>query len=126
MAGEMWLRVASLPLAEEACRMVFGEDTSRGPQALIPAALRGMLPSWPKPLDVPHKVALELPVDFDIDHELGRNERKAVVLIVNRMAVYCGQQLVGHTLRTDELGLNAIKTYWETVEAHRRRLRQAH
>lgn len=126
MAGEMWVRIASLPLAEAACMQVFGEDVIQGPKAPTPAALLAMLPQWPKPVDLAHKVALELPVDFDIGHELGRGERKAVVLVVNRVAVYCGPALIGHTIRTDELGLNAIATYWGTVEAQRKRLRQAH
>lgn len=126
MAGEMWVRVAKRPIAEEACRMVFGPDVLKGPLLATPAALLKLLPDWPLPHDGVHRVALELPVDFDIEKEMGRKERKAVVLDAHRLAIYCGPVRVGHSIRTDQLGINALQTYWETVEAHRRRLRQAH
>lgn len=128
MAGEMWVRVASRPLAEAACRQVFGEDATLGPQIAAPASLLRLLEpgQWPGPLDQPLKVALDTPVDFDIDHELGRGEVKSLVLRINRMAIYCGKELIGHALRTDALGLNALRTYWTTVEVHRSKLRQAH
>lgn len=126
--ADMWVRIASRPLAEDALRMVFGEDVARGPQLATPAALLKLLEpgQWPGSAEQPLRVALQTPVDFDISRELAKGEGKQLVLTVNRMTVYCGREALGYALRTDQLGLNAIRTYWETVEAHRRQLRQAH
>lgn len=114
-------------LAEGACRMVFGEDTSAGPVCPVPPPLLKLLEQWPRDrTDEALNVALDMPVNFDIAHEMARNEVKAVVLRLCRVTVLHRGQVVGHALRTDAAGLNALAVWRDTHEANMRRIRQAH
>lgn len=113
-------------LAERACRMVFGEDADLGPVRPAPEPLRAMLADWPGRTDQAHQVALELPITFDIGKDMGKNQAKAVVLVVCRVTVLHQGRKVGYAIRTDQAGLNAI-ALWETSwEQFKSRLRQAH
>ena len=107
-------------VAEHACRMVFGEDANLGPQRAAPEPRLKLLADWPAPPEAVGRVGLELPIDFDIGHEMMRNGRKSVVLQVNRITVMHGGQAVGYALRTDALGLNAIDQWtssWKRFKA---------
>jgi hypothetical protein len=128
MNGDMWVSVSGTQqLAERACRMVFGEDTDAGPVMATPAPLLKVLADWPKEKsDQAMDVALELPVDFDIEHEMGKGEQKAVVLRANRITVLRDGKKVGYALRTNEAGLNAIRLWGELWTAFYRRMRNAH
>lgn len=95
-------------VAEHACRKVFGEDASLGPQRDAPPPLLVLLADWPAHPEAVITVGLELPLDFDIGHDMMRDGRKAVSLRLHRLTILHGGQVVGHALRTDQLGLNAI------------------
>lgn len=117
----------SLLDAEIACRMVFGDDAGRGPVCATPKPLLALLADWPRDkTDQVVQIALDTPVDFDINAEMGRNQARAFVLNCCRVTVLHAGHTVGYALRTDTLGLNAIAAWKSTWEAHIRKIRQAH
>jgi hypothetical protein len=127
MSGDMWVSVADPALAERACRMVFGEDETKGPVIATPAPLLKALADWPKEKsDQVVQLGLELPTDFDLEREMGKAEVKAVALRCCRVTVLHAGKVVGYALRTDKLGINAIRMWERMWLAHLRRLRNAH
>jgi hypothetical protein len=118
----------TLRLAQHACRGVFGEDASKGPVLPTPEPLLEVVGQWPAgKSDEALRLALHLPVDFDpAKVSLGRNHVMAVELVACRVTVLHLGKVVGHALRTDDAGLNAISLWFEMWEAWKRRLRQAH
>lgn len=114
-------------LAERACRAVFGEITEIGPaREIAPMPLLKMLKDWPAPADGVHTVALDLPVDFDIERDMGKNNVKAVVLRVHRVTILHQGKVVGYALRTDEPGLAAIDLWERMWSAFNLKLARAH
>ena len=114
-------------LAERACRMVFGEDAGVGPVCPAPKPLLWALDNWPKDkTDQAIDLALELPIDFDIEKELGKGERKAIVIRACRVTVLHRGAKVGYAIRTNQLGLNAIAAWREANEVYMRKIRGAH
>jgi hypothetical protein len=113
-------------LAEHACRMVFGEDANAGPVRPAPKPLLDFLAAWPGHADDVLEVALHLPWDFDIGRGMAKDNVKAVTLRVCRMSILCQGKLVGHALRTNNAGIDAIALYDDAKRAYDRRIRQAH
>lgn len=109
-------------LAERACRMIFGENADLGPVRPAPAVLLAVKDDWPGRADEPLRIALDMPLRFDIERDMGRHEAKAVVLTVNRITVLCQGRKVGYAIRTDQAGLNALDLYDATWRAFRQRM----
>lgn len=126
--ADMWVSIrGTRQLAERACRMVFGEDADAGPKCPAPKPLLAALKNWPKDrTEEAVQIGLELPMDFDVGKEMGKGERKAVTLMANRITVLHQGRKVGYAIRTNQIGLNAIRVWQETWEAHLRKIRQAH
>ena len=119
--------IGSHQLAEQACRMVFGENAVAGPVRPAPRPLLELLAAWPGRDDAVHDLALELPPDlFDIEKPLEIGKVKSVVLRVCRVTVLHQGRKVGYAIRTDELGLNGIAVWESRWQAYTSRLRQAH
>lgn len=95
-------------LAENACRWVFGDDANQGPLRAAPAPLLSLLGDWPAASDAILRVGLQLPIAFDIEHDMARDNVKSAVLVVNRVLVLHEGAKVGYALRTNQAGLNAI------------------
>lgn len=113
-------------LAHDACRMVFGEDAEAGPQRPAPEPLLKLLADWPAASDAVIRVGLELPINFDISHEMSKDNVKSVVLVLHRVTVLHGGKKIGYALRTDGPGLSAID-FWATSWGRwKAQLRQAH
>lgn len=108
-----------LRLAEEATRAVFGENADLGPvMPLAPLPLLLLKDKWPAPGDSPCTVALNLPGQEDL--ETGR--AVSVALDVNRVTILHEGKAVGYAIRTNDLGLDAIRAYNSAAELHRRRM----
>jgi len=112
--------------AERACRMVFGEDANQGPLIAAPDALLAFKDAWPGHKDEVLTLSLELPMDFDIEHFMAKDNRKAVVLRCHRLTILHQGKAVGFALRTDALGINALELHRDTWAQYNNRVRQAH
>lgn len=117
----MELHISSRGIAERALFSTFGEDVTRGPAVPTPQPLLDFLAQWPGHKDDILTCALHLPADADLERVLGKGQTNAVSLRVHRMAVLCEGKLVGYTLRTDQLGINAIELWQGAHRLHRMR-----
>lgn len=99
-------------VAEAACISIFGEDAQAGPVRRAPATLLQLRENWPGRTDEACDLALNLPIDFDISHDMPADTTKAVVVRMCLVTVIHDGKPIGRALRTNELGFNAI-SFWE-------------
>lgn len=121
------MAVSPLAAAEEACRMVFGPTPSQPPVLPLPRPLRGLLADWPGHPAEPLDVALQLPpTSFEIDRYREGKTLLNLQLRCCRVTILCDGKRVGYALRTDDLGLDAIRVWHEAEAIYQRTIRQAH
>jgi hypothetical protein len=113
-----------LTAAEEACRMVFGPTPNTPPVLPLPPPLRNLVDNWPANPSEASDVALELPpTSFEIERA-GKKMLNVTFRCCRVTIVHEGKK-VGYALRTDALGLDAIRV-WFDAQKTAARIRKLH